>query len=260
MPVDPALAKRAKRRNRIGFARGGSFPQGVASGGPDPRGISLWTRLEGATGTARSALEVARDPDFRRVVKRRTLIVRAASDHTVETRVAGKFLKPGEEYFYRFETKRRRARSAASAPRLPGDSREPVKIVFFSCQDWQAGYFGAHGRSPARTPTWSCASATTSTSATSTTARARTPWAPTRTARSRRWPSTAPSTGMYKADADLRAMHASRPFAAIWDDHEVEDNYAGTNAGEETQQKRVPFLTRQQNGYRAFYEYMPFSR
>ena len=63
---------------------------------------------------------------------------------------------------------------------------------------------------------------------------------------------------MYKTDADLRAMHASAPFAAIWDDHEVEDNYAGDEPGEATQKVRVPFVARQGNAYRAFYEYMPF--
>ena len=63
---------------------------------------------------------------------------------------------------------------------------------------------------------------------------------------------------MYKSDPDLRAMHAAHSFVAIWDDHEVEDNYAGASPGEETQQVRVPFLNRKSNGYRAFYEYMPF--
>ena len=40
----------------------------------------------------------------------------------------------------------------------------------------------------------------------------------------------------YKSDANLRAMHAQHSFVGIWDDHEVEDNYAGANPGEETQQ------------------------
>jgi len=259
VPVDPALAKRAKRRNRIGFARGGSFPQGVASGRPTPRGISLWTRLEGAKRDRKIRLEVARDADFRRVVKRRTLIVRGKLDHTVEARVAGKFLKPGEEYFYRFETKRRESQVGRFRTALPGGSREPVKIVFFSCQDWQAGFFGAH-RAIAREnadlvvclgdyiyernfyegPRKDTLGAN-------------------KDGEVQTLPEYRSKYRMYKADPDLRAMHASAPFAAIWDDHEVEDNYAGSNPGEETQQKRVPFPTRQQNGYRAFYEYMPIT-
>ena len=63
---------------------------------------------------------------------------------------------------------------------------------------------------------------------------------------------------LYKSDEDLRAMHAAHPFVAVWDDHEVEDNYAGRNPGDETQQRRVPFAARQGAAYRSFYEFMPF--
>jgi alkaline phosphatase D len=44
---------------------------------------------------------------------------------------------------------------------------------------------------------------------------------------------------LYKSDPDLRAMHAAHPFVGIWDDHEVEDNYAGSNPGEEAQDRRA---------------------
>ena len=113
-------------------------------GGRTPRGISLWTRLDGATKDRKIRLEVARDRDFRRIVKRRTLVLRGKYDHTVEARLAGKYLKPGEEYFYRFETRSTESQIGRFKTALPGNSRQPVKIVFFSCQDWQAGYYGAH--------------------------------------------------------------------------------------------------------------------
>ena len=35
---------------------------------------------------------------------------------------------------------------------------------------------------------------------------------------------------LYKADSDLQAMHAAHPFLSVWDDHEVEDNYARRKA------------------------------
>jgi alkaline phosphatase D len=44
---------------------------------------------------------------------------------------------------------------------------------------------------------------------------------------------------------------------AIWDDHEVEDNYARDKPGEATTNKRVEFGERRSNGYRAFFEHMP---
>ncbi len=62
-------------------------------------------------------------------------------------------------------------------------------------------------------------------------------------------------------------MHAAYPFVSVWDDHEVEDNYAGVspdsaakdpnfeNNGETP--RRVPFGDRRKNGYKAFFEAMP---
>ena len=73
----------------------------------------------------------------------------------------------------------------------------------------------------------------------------------------------------YKSDPNLRAMHAAHSFVAIWDDHEVEDNYAGddpdeangsrdqTKVDDEPGPRRVPYLRRRKNGYRAFFEAMP---
>ena len=49
------------------------------------------------------------------------------------------------------------------------------------------------------------------------------------------------------------------PLAAIWDDHEVEDNYADDEPGAATLDPRVPFLKRRKNGYRAYFEHMPFA-
>ncbi len=54
VPVDPALAKRAKRRNRIPLAKGGSFPQGVASGSPRHAGSRCGPGSTEPSATARS--------------------------------------------------------------------------------------------------------------------------------------------------------------------------------------------------------------
>jgi alkaline phosphatase D len=61
-------------------------------------------------------------------------------------------------------------------------------------------------------------------------------------------------------------MHAAHPFVSVWDDHEVEDNYAGTHPDsaqpDESLEnngvpRRVPFGDRRANGYKAFFEAMP---
>lgn len=260
VPVDPAMARRA-RRHVTPLAREGAFPQGVASGSPSPRGMTVWTRLEGYQRDRKVRLEVARDRDFRQVVHRRLLRAGAKRDHTVEAHIRGRFLKPGEEYFYRFETRSTHSPVGRFRTLRPPDSHEPVRIAFFSCQDYQAGYYGAH-RAIAREDvdlaiclgdyiyerTFYPGPADR-----------KDHLGANRDGEVETLPEYRAKYRMYKRDPDLRAMHAAHPFMAIFDDHEVEDNWAGANPGSATGDVRVPFLKRRANGFRAFYEYHPLS-
>jgi alkaline phosphatase D len=62
---------------------------------------------------------------------------------------------------------------------------------------------------------------------------------------------------LYHTDKNLRAIRQTAPMVAIWDDHEVEDNWAGELPGSATTDVRVPFLARRRHGFRAFFEHMP---
>ena len=258
VPVDRALSQTARRR-QVPFARGGTFPQGVASGMPTQNAITLWTRLEGFRRDRRVRLEVSTDPGFRRVVARRMLRARAGRDHTVETRLrAPKALKPGRQYYYRFETRSGSSPVGRFRTLRPPDSREAMKIVFFSCQDYQAGYYNAHRAIAAEDADLVvCLGDYIYERAFYDGPRKDTLGA-NGDGEVQTLPEYRAKYRLYKADEDLRAMHAAHPFVAIWDDHEVEDNYAGSRPGEATQQQRVPFAARQGAAYRSFYEYMPF--
>ena len=60
-------------------------------------------------------------------------------------------------------------------------------------------------------------------------------------------------------------MHAAHPFISVWDDHEVEDNHADgkpSSAQDDPNKtnlkdypRRVSYLQRRANGYKAFFEY-----
>ena len=64
-----------------------------------------------------------------------------AVHHRAEHRV----LQPGEQYFYRFYTCDENSPGrAASGPRGRPTRSEPVRIGFFSCQAFEAGYYIAH--------------------------------------------------------------------------------------------------------------------
>jgi alkaline phosphatase D len=257
--VDPAAAKKRRtRRKGLAVAREGTFPQGVAAGTPGENGISLWTRMEGQGGDFKLRVEVAKDPKFRKVISNHTKTVRASKDHCLETRVAGKALKPGHEYYYRFETRTGSSPVGRFQTMPAAGSRQPVKIVFFSCQDWQAGYYGAHRAIAAEDADLVVGLGDYIYERNFYEGPRKDTLGANHDGEVQTLDEYRQKYRMYKADPNLRAMHAQHSYVGIWDDHEVEDNWAGANPGAETMQVRVPFLQRRSNGFRAFYEYMPF--
>ena len=126
----PARASRTKWAERRDI-----YPEGVASGDPDPNSVILWTRRPFAD-AARHLLtvEVAEDEGFRRVVAQAPAPVSAASDWTSRVLVGG--LKPAHVYWYRFtdsEGNGSRVGRTITAPRA--DDPRPVNFAFVSCQD-----------------------------------------------------------------------------------------------------------------------------
>jgi alkaline phosphatase D len=65
---------------------------------------------------------------------------------------------------------------------------------------------------------------------------------------------------LYRTDPDLQAMHAAHPFVVVWDDHEVESNYAGSRATDRPEGARADFATRRVNAYLAYFEHQPVVR
>jgi alkaline phosphatase D len=59
----------------------------------------------------------------------------------------------------------------------------------------------------------------------------------------------------YRLDADLQRLHAETPALVTWDDHEVQNDYAGKWSQGFDQPEL--FLLRRAAAYQAFYEHMP---
>ncbi len=59
----------------------------------------------------------------------------------------------------------------------------------------------------------------------------------------------------YKTDDDLQAAHRSCPWFVVWDDHEVQNDYAGLIPQDPAQ--APGFATRRAAAYRAWWEHMP---
>jgi alkaline phosphatase D len=250
---------------RAPLARGGRFSQGVMSGEPTPRAITVWTRLGEVGGDVSAELEVARDRDFGRVVARARVRVPSAADHNVKVRVTG--LRPHEQYFYRFSTRGTDGPVGRFRTALPDDSLETVRFAFWSCQDWTHGFYNAHEAMTdddldfviclgdyiyAETQETGAAAVRTD-----------------RIGRPGRVPGIAREAvtlddyrakyRLYRSDPALRRVHARFPTVMLWDDHEVQDNYAGGDRDGGLPPARRFSLRRERNAYRAFFEAMPYS-
>jgi alkaline phosphatase D len=250
-----ALAQElSRRKRRAPTLRGGTFKEGVLSGDPTPKGITLWTRVAGVEGRGSVELEVARDRGFRKVVARELIPTSGRIDHAVKARVGG--LDPHEQYFYRFSTKSRNSPVGRFRTALPADSRQPVRFAFFSCQDYTFGYYNAHALLAREDVDFvvnlgDYIYAEAYHNAGSQSGGVRTD--PIGVADS--LADYRAKYALYRSDRNLRRVHAKFPMISIWDDHEVIDNYAGGAPGN----GEVPPLAEslQRAAYRAYFESMP---
>ena len=243
----------ALAQSGIPAARGGRFAQGVASGQPGTNGITLWSRVDGLERESRVQFEISPDRDFRRVIHRQDAVASPDSGFTALQRVDDpRILAPGQEYYYRCFTCDVNSSVGRFRTARPADSKEPVRIGFFSCQDWEAGYYTAHAglaredldlvvclgdyiyeRSFYEGPR-------------------KDPIGESETLEQYR-----AKYALYHSDQQLVDVRQQFPIMSIWDDHEVEDNHAGDKPGGATQQRDISYAQRRTNAYRAFFEHMP---
>ena len=132
---------RSRGRGWCPHATEGSFAYGVASGFPSTKGITLWTRVAGLRRSAKIAYEVATDHQFKHVVASSHATAQAGRDFTVHQPVSG--LKPATEYYYRFATKKADSRVGRFRTLPPADSMTPLRIGYYSCSSYEAGYYTA---------------------------------------------------------------------------------------------------------------------
>jgi alkaline phosphatase D len=234
------------------------FSLGVMSGDPSADGFVLWTRLApdpvNGGGMDNNAVEVewqvAEDEAMRKVVKKGKAPASPMLAHSVHVEVSG--LKSQRPYWYRFKAGKEISAvgRAITAPK-PGEQQARLKFAFASCQHWEAGWWTAYKHMLADNPDLvvhlgdyiyegriGTAGVRKHNSAEIVTIS---------DYRNRH--------ALYKTDAGMQAMHAHCPWIITWDDHEVDNNYAGDVP--EDKQTRTDFLERRANAYQAYYEHMP---
>ncbi len=235
------------------------FTLGVASGDPDSTGVVLWTRLApdplnggGMAASAADVLwEVSADDTFTEIAV--SGIATAVADeghslHVIATLAAG-------EWFYRFRVGPYTSavgRTLVAPP--PERSVEEVRFAAASCQKYSNGHYAAHRDIAEQRPDlvvflgdyiYESAGADGADPAD----RVHLGPEPTDivTYRNR--------YALYKTDPQLQAAHAVCPWLVIWDDHEVDNNYAGdiSQDGDDP----AAFRARRFAAYKAWWEHQP---
>ncbi len=239
----------------------GVFALGVASGDPLADSVILWTRLaprptDGGgmpDADVRVRWEVATDEAFADIVADGSSTAVPAFAHSVH--VDAKGLEPDTAYWYRFVAGGQtspvgRTRTAPAADQ----ELDRLRFVFASCQDWRDGYYSAWGHAAEEDVDlvvflgdyiYENGDGDED--------------------QIREHGSDEVFTlddyrnryGLYKGDTELQAAHARFPWILVWDDHEVDNNYAGVSGETQPTPSEDEFRARRAAAYQAYYEHQP---
>lgn len=238
------------------------FALGLASGDPDASSVVFWTRLRVdplspgpfSDADVAVALDVATDDGFTDLVHSALHDAPAALDHSVHAVVSE--LDSNSWYWYRFRLGEHISSSGRTRT-VPAGGDDPMRLGFSSCQNWESGGYAAHAHladadldlfvwlgdyiyeyGPGNRGVVSSAGD-----------------------RIHNTPEVTDLAGyrqryaLYKSDPALQAHHRARPWIVTWDDHEVDNDYAG--AATEDGQDDASFRERQRAAHQAWWENMP---
>jgi alkaline phosphatase D len=229
------------------------FTLGIASGHPRADGMVLWTRLMGDDLPRQVTVrwEVAEDESFTRIAVSGEEIAEQAWAHSVHAEPSG--LRSDRWYWYRFIALGQTSPAGRTRTAPAPDADATLRFSIASCQRWDHGHYAAW-RHMAGEPLdlvmflgdyiYEY------------------PYVPNRVRTHdglfevKTLSQYRARYAQYKSDPALQAAHAAAPWLLVWDDHEVENDYAGlqgTAAGQD-------FVARRAAAYRAYWEHQPFPK
>jgi alkaline phosphatase D len=167
-------------------------------------------------------------------------------------------LQPGATYYYRFSSREGSSPVGRFRTLRRASDPAPVRVAYFACQHWQAGYYTAHAGLAAepdldlalclgdyiyelgkdqgpleRVDTIGVAGEGFAETLGDYRAKYR----------------------LYRSDPNLQAMHAAHGFEAVWDNHELAEDGGHLRGRVPT----VPLASRIANGKQAFWDFMPMT-
>lgn len=262
-----AASGRQEVQAQLGFD---PFMYGVASGDPLPDRVIIWTRVtpsaaatpgSGLGAAVRGTWEIALDAAFTQRVAFGRFTTAVASDHTVKIDVAG--LQPYTQYYYRFNALNVNS-PVGRTMTAPAVNSSPASVRFgmVSCSNFEAGYFRSYHHLAQRDDLdfilhlgdyiYEYANGQYGPDGFAGVTRAHDPATEITTLSDYRR-----RHACYKADGDLRALHARYAFIATWDDHETANNAWREGAENHTEGAEGSWMQRRAWGMQAYYEWMP---
>lgn len=260
-----ALASPTAQAEDVSGHSGYPFQLGVASGEPTHDGFVIWTRLaidplasDGLGGlgdkTTPVQWQVATDKKFAKVVAQGTATTNHNVGHSVHVEVAK--LPPNQWFYYRFqalgaESAVGRARTAPAA-----GSFDSARIAVASCAQWEHGWFSGYRDIAAKNPDlvvhlgdYIYEHGPLMYPVLSGRVRSMVGGETFSLADYRR------RYALYRTDRDLQQAHQAAPWVTVFDDHEVDNDWAGDH--HEFWGKTQAFIRRKAAAFQAFYENMP---
>ena len=236
------------------------FRHGVASGDPLTDRVMLWTRVTPRVVSVSDAVPVrwvvADDERLEKVVVTGTAYTSSARDYTVKVDAGD--LRPGRTYYYAFDVMGERS-AIGRTKTLPQDGVSRLRLASISCSNYPAGYFNVYRCVAARQDLdavlhlgdyiYEFANGVYGDGSGS--GRVPMPAGEASTLADYRM-----RYATYRSDVDLQAAHAAHAFIAVWDDHEViNDWWRGGAAGHKAE--KGDWATRLAQGLQAYREWMP---
>lgn len=232
------------------------FAYGVASGQPRPDRLVLWTLLSGSDLPAQVEVqwELAADEGFREVVARGSEWAVPAWAHSVHAEPGG--LAPGRWYWYRFTALGQRSPVGRTRTAPPADATAPLHFVTASCQRWDHGHWATWRHVVQEAPDLIIFLGDYIYESAAAPGRIRAHNALPEGRSCRTLADYRARHALYKSDPALQAAHAIAPWLMIWDDHEVENDYAGLQG----QHLQPDFAAQRAAAYQAYWEFLPFPK
>lgn len=235
------------------------FTLGVASGDPNESSVIIWTRLApdplngGGLGDLDYDVrwEIASDPEFTDILGSGDTTASSRYGHSVHAEISP---PTGSPAYYRFRIAEHTSPVGVTRLTPAAGSTDPVRIATASCQNYTDGFYTAYDDMVAAAPDlvvflgdyiYEGGVGTLD----ETTVRLH------NSDEIKDLVAYRDRYALYKSDPLLQAAHAMCPWIVTWDDHEVENNYAGLTPQDAAD--TVGYAARRAAAYQAWWEHMP---